>query len=75
MMAPILDELRKEYAGKWSIEFYDVRKDPFPAQQYRIRLIPTQIFLDSAGKEFFRHEGYFSKEQITAVLDQMGVTR
>ena len=75
MMAPILAELTKEYTGMLSVEFYDVRKDPSPARQYRIRLIPTQIFLDSEGKEFFRHEGYFSKEQITAVLDQMGVTR
>ncbi len=75
MMAPILDELREEYKGRLLVEFYDVRKNPAPAQKYRIRLIPTQIFLDAEGKEFFRHEGFFSKEEITQVLDSMGVAR
>ena len=75
MMTPILDDLTKEYAGKLSVEFYDVRKDPSPAQQYRIKLIPTQIFLDSEGKEFFRNEGFLPKDEIILVLERMGVTK
>jgi len=75
MMAPILDDLKNEYAGKLSVEFYDVRKDPSPAHQYRIRLIPTQIFLDSGGKEFYRHEGFLPKDEIILVLERMGVTK
>jgi len=27
--------------------------------------IPTQVFLDENGKEFFRHEGFFPEEKIT----------
>jgi len=73
MMTPILDELRREYDGNLSVEFFDVRKDNEPAQKYRIRLIPTQIFLDAEGNEFFRHEGFFSKEDIDKVLADMGV--
>ena len=34
--------------------------------QEKIRVIPTQIFYDNTGKEFFRHEGYFPKEDILA---------
>ena len=75
MMAPILDDLKEEYAGKLSVEFYDVRKDPSPAYMYRIKLIPTQIFIDSEGKEFFRHEGFLSKDEIILVLERMGVTK
>jgi len=75
MMSPILDELRKEYPGKLSVEFYDVRKNPAPAQKYKIRLIPTQVFLDAEGKEYFRHEGFFPKEEIEKVLGQMGVNK
>lgn len=73
MMTPILDELRRDYAGKLSVEFYDVRKDPAPAQKYKIKLIPTQIFLDANGKEFFRHEGFYPKEEIVKVLRQAGI--
>ncbi|MCX6640493.1 MAG: thioredoxin family protein [bacterium] len=72
-MAPILDELRAEYKGRLSVEFFDVRKDPAPARQYSIKLIPTQIFLDASGKEIFRHEGFFAKADILPILAQMGV--
>ncbi len=75
MMTPILEELRKEYPGRLSVEFYDVRIDPTPARQYGIRVIPTQIFLDAQGKEIFRHEGYFPKESILPILTQMGVAK
>lgn len=75
MMTPILEQLRKEYAGRLSVEFYDVRVDPTPARQYGIRVIPTQIFLDAQGKEIFRHEGFFPKEDLLPILAQMGVTK
>ena len=74
-MVPILEELREDYKGKLSVEFFDVRKDNEPAQKYRIRLIPTQIFLDAEGNEFFRHEGFFAKEDIDKVLADMGVAK
>ena len=74
MMAPILEELRKEYAGVLSVEFYDVRKDPWPARLYRIRIIPTQIFIDAEGNEVFRHEGFLPMDDIVPVLASMGVS-
>ena len=74
MMAPIIDELKEEYAGRLSVKFYDVRVDPAPARQYGIRIIPTQIFIDGEGNEIFRHEGYFPKEEILPILAEMGVT-
>ncbi len=73
MMMPVLDELKKEYAGRLSVEFYDVRKDPSVGAQYGIRVIPTQIFYDAAGNERFRHEGFFSKEDILAKWKELGV--
>ena len=73
MMTPILDELRVNYKDRLSVEFYDVKKNPAPAQKYRIRLIPTQIFLDAEGNEFFRHEGYYPTEEIVKVLSDMGI--
>ena len=72
MMAPILADLRREYAGRMQVDFIDVWKDPRPAEQYRISLIPTQIFFDAAGKELFRHEGFYSKEDILKKCDELG---
>ena len=64
MMAPILEELKKEYAGIFNVEFIDVWKNPDEAKKYGIKIIPTQVFFDVSGKELFRHEGVFSREDI-----------
>ena len=55
------------------VEFIDVWKDPKPGKEYKIKLIPTQIFFDASGKERFRHEGFFGKEDILAKWKELGV--
>ena len=73
MMAPILEELKKEYAGRMNVEFIDVWKDPEAGKTYGIEMIPTQIFYDADGKELFRHTGFFGKEDILAKWKELGV--
>ena len=73
MMAPLLVELRSEYEGTLKVEFIDVWKNPEEAPKYGIKLIPTQIFFDASGKELFRHEGFYSKEDILAKWIELGV--
>ncbi len=73
MMAPILEELKKEYAGKLEVEFIDVWKNPDAGKQYEIEVIPTQIFYDATGKELFRHIGFFAKDDILAKWKELGV--
>lgn len=72
MMAPILDELAKEYKGKLIVEFIDVWQNPDAGDKYGIQSIPTQIFYDAEGKEFFRHEGFYPKEEILAKFAEKG---
>ncbi len=72
MMKPILDELSVEYKGKLDVVFYDVWKNPAYGEKYRIDIIPTQIFLDPNEKELFRHQGFFSKEDILAKWRELG---
>lgn len=66
MMAPILEELTKEYKGRFDVEFIDVwmPENQAKAEAHGIRSIPTQIFFDATGKELWRHEGFISKEDI-----------
>ena len=72
-MAPILAELKVEYAGQFQVDFIDVRKNPGAAQEHGIRTIPTQIFFDAEGNELFRHVGLFSKEDILTTWKKLGV--
>ena len=73
MMVPILEDLKKTCAGKMEVQFIDVWENPAAGGQYGIKVIPTQIFYDAAGKELFRHEGFFSKEDILAKWKELGV--
>ena len=73
LMAPILEELKKEYAGRLLVEFIDVWQTPDAGKKFKINLIPTQIFFDAAGKELFRHEGFFAKKEILAKWKELGV--
>lgn len=71
-MAPILVELRTEYAGRLQVDFIDVWKDPRAGDPYNIYTIPTQIFFDGNGKELTRHEGFISKADILATWKRLG---
>ena len=71
-MVPVLEALTSEYEGRLEVLFIDVWKEPGEADRYSIQLIPTQIFFDSGGNELFRHEGFFSKEEILAKWKDLG---
>lgn len=73
MMAPILEDLKKTYAGKLDVQFIDVWENPDAGTKHGINVIPTQIFYDMAGKELFRHEGFFGKDDILAKWKELGV--
>ena len=75
MMQPIMDDVEREYPGQVKVVFYDVwtpEGRPY-AGKYGIRAIPTQVFLDKDGKEYFRRTGYFPKEELVKILKMQGV--
>jgi thioredoxin 1 len=73
MMAPILEELEKEYQGRAAVIFIDVWKNPEAGPKFGIRTIPTQIFYDAQGKEITRHEGFLDKQSIMYIFSKLGV--
>ncbi len=73
MMAPIIESLEKEYKGRAAIVFIDVWENREQGQRFGIRSIPTQIFYDKGGKEVYRHEGFLSRDEIVAKLEELGV--
>jgi thioredoxin 1 len=74
-MQPVMKSIREKYGKQVNVVFHDVWTEagaPF-AKQYGIEAIPTQVFLDKDGKEFFRHIGFFPEEELIKVLKQKGV--
>lgn len=75
MMQPIMKSVKEKYGTQVNVVFHDVWTEagaPY-AQKYQIQAIPTQVFLDKDGKEFFRHVGYFPEEELIKVLQQKGI--
>jgi len=74
-MQPIMKAVEEEYRGQVKVVFHDVwtSKGKQDAAKYNIRIIPTQVFLDKDGKEYFRHEGYYPKIDVVRVLRMQGV--
>jgi len=74
-MQTVIKSIEEKFPTKVKVVFYDVwtpEGKPY-ATTYNIKLIPTQVFLDENGKEFFRHEGYFEEAEIIKLLKNKGV--
>jgi thioredoxin 1 len=74
-MQPVMKSIEKRYGALVKVIFYDVWKksDKDYAKQYGVNLIPTQVFLDESGKEFFRHEGFYPEKEIDKLLQARGI--
>ena len=72
-MKPILDDLKANYADRFTTEFIDVWENPDSGHLYGVESIPTQIFFDAKGKELHRHVGFLSKEDILGKWRELGV--
>jgi thioredoxin 1 len=75
MMQPVIKRIEKTYGSQVQVIFYDVwtpEGRPY-GEQYGIRAIPTQIYLDSSGKEFYRHTGFAPFEDVKEILAKQGV--
>jgi len=74
-MQPVMKAIETKYGSLVKVIFYDVwtpEQKPF-AKKYGIKLIPTQVFLDEKGKEFFRHEGFYPEKEIDKLLLSKGI--
>lgn len=72
-MAPILESLSGEYRGRANVLFIDVWEDKVSAQNFRVQMIPTQIFFNTQGKEVKRHMGFLDKPDILRELKAAGL--
>ena len=69
MVAPILDKLAKEYAGKVLIAKVNTDENPEWAMKYGVQGIPTMLFI-SGGKIVHRQVGALPERMLREVLTQ-----
>jgi thioredoxin 1 len=74
-MQPVMKAIETKYGKEVKVDFHDVWTEagkPF-GTKYGIAAIPTQIFLDETGKEYYRHVGFFPEEELVKILQMKGV--
>ena len=74
-MAKIMAELQPLYGDQLEVRLVYADKDKDLFKQYKIMLIPTQVFLDAAGKEVDRHIGALSKDEVIKKLKELKFIR
>ena len=68
MIAPILEEVAKEYAGRLTVAKLNVDENQQTPQKYGIRGIPTLMLFKNGNIEATK-VGAVSKSQLTAFID------
>jgi len=68
MIAPILDEIAKEYEGKIKVAKLNIDDNPATPPKYGIRGIPTLMLFKNGNVEATK-VGAVSKSQLTAFID------
>lgn len=69
MVAPILDKLAKEYAGKMVIAKVNTDENPAWAQKFNVQGIPTMLFV-AGGKVVHQQVGALPEPMLRSVVDQ-----
>ena len=70
-MQKVMAELKPQYSDQVELRMvYSDEERPL-FEQYKIVLIPTQVFLDASGKEVDRHIGALPKEEVIKKLKEL----
>lgn len=73
MLAPALEEIAAEQAGRAKVAKVNVDKNPELAVRYGVQAIPTLIYF-AGGQERDRVVGVAARREITARLEKLAVT-
>jgi thioredoxin-like negative regulator of GroEL len=64
----VIQAVQARYPGRFVVRKLYIDEAEALFRRYRVVIVPTQIFLDTAGKEVYRHEGVFKEEALIRKL-------
>lgn len=70
-MAPVIDELAKEYEDKVVIGKYNIEEESELSTQYRITALPTILFFKDGKKTDIRLTASQTKANLKAAIDKL----
>jgi thioredoxin 1 len=70
-MEKVMAALKASHGDQVELRLIYADKEKPLFQQYKIMLIPTQVFLDASGQEVDRHMGPLTKEEVLQKLKEL----
>jgi thioredoxin 1 len=67
--------VKDQYPGQFRVRKVFIDEAEFLFRRYKVAFVPTQVFLDAAGQEVYRHEGVFKQEALTQKLRELKFIR
>ena len=74
-MEKVLTDIKGEYGDQVEVRLVMMEKNEDLFKQYKIMLVPTQVFLDASGQEVDRHIGAWSKDEVINKLKELKFIR
>ncbi len=71
-MQQVVADLRTHHAGRLEVVSINLRQYPEQVQVWRVKFIPTQVFLDGQGRELYRHVGYLPRPAVEERFAALG---
>lgn len=74
LMAPWLEEVRRSHCGSLDVTEINIDRPENKeiGAHFKVKSIPTQVYVDSGGKEVLRHVGLATRPQMEATLRKLG---
>lgn len=67
--------VRDKFPGQFVVtKLYIDEAEPI-FRRYKVAIVPTQVFLDTSGREVYRHEGIFKQEALIQKLRELKFIR
>jgi thiol-disulfide isomerase/thioredoxin len=67
----VIQAAQARYPGRFVVRKFYIDEAESLFRRYRVVFVPTQVFLDPAGKEVYRHEGVFKEEALIRKLREL----
>lgn len=71
----IILAVKDRYPGQFVVRKLYIGEADSLFQRYQVAIVPTQVFLDTTGKEVHRHEGVFKQEALIQKLRDLKFIR
>jgi thioredoxin 1 len=71
-MSAVMASLAPRFAGRADLIQVDVGNEYDLTRRFKVIVIPTLVFFDTAGREVGRHHGFLEETKVAQILSDLG---